>query len=209
MGRFLLVIGAIAAFAATASAQSAAPPIWQGWYLGIDGGGQSINGTATSLTTGKSNDLSLHKAEAGLYGGYNWTSGPWVYGVELDWAHTFASNNQFDMFSARGRVGYMINNVLLYGTAGVATENRFLTVTKFNALSTQTLTSEAQHTGVIVGGGVESMISSNLSLRAEGLYFKGGSEQHDFAFAAPLLPSTWTHDFDQVIYRAGLTYHFN
>jgi outer membrane immunogenic protein len=201
---FLWLIAEIA----PASAQAAAPPIWQGLYLGIGGGGQSFNGGVHSLTTSTTTHLSGHAAQAGLYGGYNWTSGPWLYGVEVDWGHTFARSNQFNMFSARGRVGYVINTVLLYGTAGIATENRFLTETEFNALSTQSLTSEARHTGFVGGGGIEAMIASNLSLRAEGLFFHGGNAQYNFAFAAPLPPNTANRDFNQVIYRAGLTYHF-
>ena len=63
----------------------------------------------------------------GAQAGYNWQSGPWVYGIEGDIQasgadDTFAplkfSNPWFG--TARGRVGYSFNNVLFYGTGGLA-----------------------------------------------------------------------------------------
>src|SRR5881628_217932 len=64
---------------------------------------------------------------AGVQGGYNWQSGPWVFGLEADIKAsganaTFApwkfSNPWFG--TVRGRVGYALNNVLFYGTGGLA-----------------------------------------------------------------------------------------
>ena len=209
----VFMAGAYFMEAGAASAQSAPPaPIWQGWYIGLDGGGQSFSGHAQSLTSGAGGDISGSDTEAGVYGGYDWRSGPWVFGVETEWSHTFAKHtnaSDFDLFDIRGRAGFTIGSVLFYGTAGIATENRFLGVTKFNSRSTQSLQTEAQHTGFIVGGGMEAPVSQQLSLRGEVLYFDGGKEQYSFPFAAPLTPSTWTRDFSQTIYRAGLTYHFN
>jgi outer membrane immunogenic protein len=63
----------------------------------------------------------------GVGGGYNWQTGQWVFGVEGDLQangaeDTFApwkfSNPWFG--TVRGRVGYAFNNVLLYGTGGLA-----------------------------------------------------------------------------------------
>ena len=57
----------------------------------------------------------------GVQGGYNWQSGPWVFGVEADIQATGAndtfapwkfSNPWFG--TVRGRVGYAFNNVCLY-----------------------------------------------------------------------------------------------
>ena len=63
----------------------------------------------------------------GVQAGYNWQSGPWVFGIEGDLQasgadDTFApwkfSNPWFG--TVRGRVGYAFNNVLFYGTGGLA-----------------------------------------------------------------------------------------
>ena len=202
-----LILTGIGCGLAPAHAQKA--PIWQGWYAGVNGGGESFSGHAQSLTTGAGGDTSASRWAAGLYGGYNWQSGPWVFGIETDWTHTFVPNNPFDMFSARGRAGYAFGTTLIYGTAGIATENRFLYVTKSNGFTTQILGDEQQHTGFTGGGGVETVLTQNLRLRGEVLYFDGGTQHYSYPFAAPLRPSTWTRDFNQLIYRAGLTYHFN
>jgi outer membrane immunogenic protein len=63
----------------------------------------------------------------GVQGGYNWQSGPLVFGLEGDIQasaadDTFApwkfSNPWFG--TVRGRLGYAFNNVLVYGTGGLA-----------------------------------------------------------------------------------------
>src|ERR1700716_43351 len=63
----------------------------------------------------------------GAQGGYNWQTGPWVFGVEGDIEvtgaeDTFApwkfSNPWFG--TLRGRAGYALNNILFYGTGGLA-----------------------------------------------------------------------------------------
>ena len=63
----------------------------------------------------------------GVQGGYNWQNGPLVFGLEADIQasganDTFApwkfSNPWFG--TVRGRVGYAVNNVLFYGTGGLA-----------------------------------------------------------------------------------------
>jgi hypothetical protein len=63
----------------------------------------------------------------GLQVGYNWQNGAWVAGIEGDLQlnaadDTFApwkfSNPWFG--TVRGRIGYAFNNVLLYGTGGLA-----------------------------------------------------------------------------------------
>src|SRR5436309_1464417 len=66
----------------------------------------------------------------GVQGGYNFQSGPLVFGLEADIQasganDTFApwkfSNPWFG--TVRGRVGYALNNILFYGTGGPAFEN--------------------------------------------------------------------------------------
>ena len=135
MTRF--VLGALALIAAgwTASAQAAdlnygqrAPytvnqPLnaysWAGPYLGGNlgyaWGSVDNNPTKPSGFVG------------GVQAGYNWQNGPWVFGVEGDIQATGAddtfapwkfSNPWFG--TLRGRVGYAFNNVLFYGTGGLA-----------------------------------------------------------------------------------------
>ncbi len=60
----------------------------------------------------------------GAQAGYNWQTGPWVFGVEGDMQATGASDTfapwKFSnpwFGTVRGRAGYAFNNILFYGTA--------------------------------------------------------------------------------------------
>ena len=92
---------------------------WAGPYLGGNLGyawGDVHNNSA------KPSGLS-----GGIQGGYNWQSGPMVYGLEGDLQITGA-NDTFAPYkfsnpwfgTVRGRIGYAFNNVLFYGTGGLA-----------------------------------------------------------------------------------------
>ena len=105
----------------------------------------------------------------GAQAGYNFQSGPWVFGIEGDIqgngaSDTFApwkfSNPWFG--TVRGRAGYAINNILLYGTAGLA----------FGELSGQTFGLSESHTnaGWTVGLGAEVGLARNWSAKVEYLY---------------------------------------
>src|SRR3981189_118295 len=63
----------------------------------------------------------------GVEAGYNWQTGPWVFGIEGDIQATGAndtfapwkfSNPWFG--TVRGRAGYALNNILFFGTGGLA-----------------------------------------------------------------------------------------
>src|SRR5512142_2536602 len=132
-----LVVGAAALVAAgwTASAEAAdlnygqrAPytvnqPLnaysWAGPYLGGNLGYEW--GSVSNNPTNPSGFV------VGVQAGYNFQNGPWVFGVEGDIQaagadDTFAqwkfSNPWFG--TVRGRAGYALNNILLYGTLGLA-----------------------------------------------------------------------------------------
>lgn len=105
----------------------------------------------------------------GVQGGYNWQSGPLVYGLEADLqgsgaSGTFAaykfSNPWFG--TARGRIGYSVDNVLFYGTAGLA----------FGELRGQLgmLSESYVSAGWTAGFGAEFGITQNWSAKVEYLY---------------------------------------
>ena len=207
--RLLIAVLAAAVCSATPSLAQPPAPIWQGWYAGADVGGETLSGHLVQLNSGQTFDGSSKSFEAGLYGGYNWQSGPWVFGFETDWTHSFRNVNDLDMFSGRLRAGWTFDQTLIFATAGIATENRFLSWTTINGGTITKSTVEKQHTGFIVGGGFETRLTHNLSLRGEALYFNGGSQTYNFPAVAPFAAPSATLDFDQIIYRAGLTYQFN
>jgi outer membrane immunogenic protein len=101
--------------------------------------------------------------------GYNFQNGPWVFGLEGDInasgaADTFApwkfSNPWFG--TLRGRVGYAFNNVMFYGTGGLA----------FGELRATTFGLSESHTtaGWTAGVGAEMGFAPNWSAKVEYLY---------------------------------------
>ena len=135
----------------------------------------------------------------GAQAGYNWQNGPWVFGIEGDLqgngaSDTFApwkfSNPWFG--TVRGRAGYALNNVLFYGTAGLA----------FGELSGQTFGSSESHTnaGWTVGLGAEVGLAQNWSAKIEYLYV----DLNDSNFT---ITST-QNGYHFGLLRAGVNYHF-
>jgi outer membrane immunogenic protein len=105
----------------------------------------------------------------GAQAGYNWQTGPWVFGVEGDIQATGASDTfapwKFSnpwFGTVRGRAGYAFNNILFYGTAGLA----------FGELRGETFGLSDTHTnaGWTAGLGAEFGFAPNWSAKLEYLY---------------------------------------
>jgi outer membrane immunogenic protein len=143
---------------------AAPPPLahsWMGPYLGATLGYQwgetTHNPTEPSGITG------------GLTLGYNWQSGQFVFGGETDIQLSAAddvfapwkfSNPWFG--TLRGRAGVAMNNVLFYGTAGLAYGG--LRGENFGLSESQT------HLGWTAGLGVEVGFTPQWSAKVEYLY---------------------------------------
>jgi outer membrane immunogenic protein len=164
---------------------------WAGPYLGGNLGYEW--GTVSNNVTKPSGFA------GGIEGGYNFQSGPWVFGIEGDLEltganDTFApwkfSNPWFG--TVRGRAGYALNNVLFYGTAGLA----------FGELSGQTFGLSESHTnaGWTVGLGAEMGLARNWSAKVEYLYV----DLNDSNF---LITGT-QNGYHFGLLRAGVNYHF-
>src|SRR6185437_13062902 len=109
--------------------------------------------------------------------GYNWQTGQFVFGAETDIQisaadDTFApykfSNPWFG--TLRGRAGFAINNVLLYGTAGLA----------YGELKGEFFGLEENKTlvGWTAGAGVEVGLTQSWSAKLEYLYMDLGSRAY-------------------------------
>jgi outer membrane immunogenic protein len=164
---------------------------WAGPYLGGNLGYQwgSVDRNATKPSG----------FVGGVTAGYNWQTGPWVFGVEGDIEvtgadDTFApwkfSNPWFG--TVRGRAGYAFSNVLVYGTAGLA----------FGELRAETFGLSETHTnaGWTAGLGAEVGFAPNWSAKIEYLYV----DLSDSAFAITGV----SNGFQSNIVRAGVNYHF-
>jgi outer membrane immunogenic protein len=192
-----LIAGLVAA--TPASAQYA--PIWQGVYVGANLGGANGKSEMVSLTSGRIQDASFSSGIGSVFGGYNWQVGSLVAGAEVDYTRGQDKIGGFP--TARGRVGWAFNNTLLYVTAGAGIQGA--TVTR---LATNEKVSN-RFSGLVVGGGIETKLARNFGLRGEVLYFDSSKEQFNFAPGGGFGPSSTTLSFDKIIYRVGLSYHFN
>ena len=175
-----IIFGAIAAAATCAAASAQAADIygqrpysqpytvnqplsnsWMGPYIGGNLGYGW--GSVTNAPQNPSGVL------GGLQAGYNYQSGQLVVGIEGDLQlsaaeDTFAawkfSNPWFG--TLRGRLGYAFNNILLYGTGGLA----------FGTLKVETggFSESQTSAGWTVGVGAEYAINQNWSAKVEYLY---------------------------------------
>jgi outer membrane immunogenic protein len=135
----------------------------------------------------------------GLQAGYNWQNGPWVFGVEGD----IQASSADDTFAAwkfsnpwfgtlRGRGGYAYNNVLFYGTLGLA----------FGELRAATFGISESHAGAgwTAGVGAEFGFAPNWSAKVEYLYVDLANSNFVITGAS--------HGLSFSTVRAGVNYHF-
>jgi outer membrane immunogenic protein len=135
----------------------------------------------------------------GVQAGYNFQTGPWVFGLEGDIQasaadDTFApwkfSNPWFG--TLRGRGGYAFNNILFYVTGGLA----------FGELRAETFGVSESHTnaGWTVGAGAEMGFAPNWSAKIEYLYVDLANSNFVVTGAS--------NGYRFGLIRAGINYHF-
>jgi len=175
------------------------PPIliypWVGPYVGVNAGFQWTSNTGGPSPSGFA---------GGLQGGFNWQSGPWVYGVETDFNLSGASDRFADFqFSnpwfgtIRGRAGYAVDAVFLYGTGGLAYG--------INTVERAGLSDSSAHLGWTIGAGVEFGLAPlgfgpRWSAKAEYLHL--GLSQ------GAVLPASIPANFQSNVFHLGVNYHF-
>ncbi len=202
------IAGAAVAFALTATAATAADVYqavpaypgstvpyaafnWMGPYiggnLGYQWGALGNSGADPAGFTG------------GGQAGFNWQSGQFVFGVETD-LQASNSNDTFANYkfsnpwfgTVRGRGGFALNNILFYGTLGLAYGRGQVDVAG--------VMENNLHTGLAAGFGLEVGLTQNWSARAEYLYIDFGSQTYGLIGTSNGLTSS--------VARLGLNYHF-
>jgi outer membrane immunogenic protein len=164
---------------------------WAGPYVGGNIG--YATGDITNSTANPSG------VAGGIQGGYNWHFGQWMVGLEGDIQASGAS----DTFAAwkfsnpwfgtlRGRGGFAMNNILIYGTGGLAFGN-----VRAEVLN---LTENHSAAGWTLGAGAEIGITQNWSAKAEYLYVNLNNSQ----FALTGLPNGYQFS----VVRLGVNYRF-
>ncbi|MGB9041175.1 MAG: outer membrane protein [Pseudolabrys sp.] len=164
---------------------------WTGFYAGLNLG----------YEWGKVTNSSINPSSIAGGGqiGYNWQIGQFVFGAEAD-IQASAADDTFAPYkfsnpwfgTVRGRAGYAINNVLLYGTLGLAYGN----------LDAQLGSLEENKTlvGWTGGLGMEVGFTPNWSAKVEYLYMDLGSRAYTITGVDNGLQASY--------FRLGVNYHF-
>lgn len=210
MKKRLLLSGiALAAFAIAAPASAAdmrtrapiykaAPePLfnWTGFYIGGNGG----------YSWGDAANLSPSGWSGGGQVGYNWQYAPnWVIGLEGDISGADISDKNAAGFplvsskinyygSGRGRLGYTVDRVMVYGTGGVAWAH--------DRANDGLVADDKTHVGWTAGAGIEYAFAPNWSTKLEWLYADYGNKT--YALTTP----TRVDPTDNTL-KLGINYRF-
>ncbi len=193
----VLASAALLPFSATAFAADAIqeqPPVpapveaapqssWAGGYTGLYLG-YGFGKTKTSPDVGADyGNVKPKGVDLGGYAGWNFQQDQFVYGVEGDAGYSFAKKTNdaglrtkegFEG-SIRGRIGYDLNPVMPYLTAGVAG--------KQVKLSDELLddSNSKFRVGWTAGAGIEAKITENILGRVEYRYSQFGNKDYDLA----------------------------
>lgn len=179
-----------------------APYSWTGAYVGINGGG------AWGRSSWSGTDFDTSGGMVGATLGYNWQTGPVVFGLEgdIDWSGikgsgtcgTVSCETKNDWLgTARGRIGYAFGRVMPYVTGGLAVGNV--------KASTPLASNDDTQAGWTIGGGIEANIVGPWSAKVEYLYADLGSTTCSGCLAGGASTDV---DFTTNIVRAGVNYRF-
>jgi outer membrane immunogenic protein len=183
-----------------------APALWQGLYLGVTLG--ATGSAADVRNIGKKNDADLDGTSVSIAPviGYNFSNGPWVWGVEADInsagfdekksiAGLGTLSASADWYgSVRLRGGYAWDRLMVYGTAGVAFGD-------FEIKSSLGGKESSVQTGLALGVGAEYAVDDKWTARAEALAYT-------FNDNVTLAGKKQDVDFGHGTVRLGLTRKF-
>lgn len=196
-------VAAAAAFVSTGAVQA---QDWTGMYVGIEAGSAAtdLDFCLSCIVDGfegwadpDPRSLSLEGMNYGIYAGTNVAQvGNMVYGFEVGYSSSggtlsdiyledmLPDNEGYEasvnyLASARARVGLATGNMLIYATGGVATASVTLDNPEYDGIPFQTTFLDSNHTGTVVGAGIEYMFSDNWIVRGQYLAYDFGSAVTD------------------------------
>jgi outer membrane immunogenic protein len=261
MRKLLLAGTAVAVVMAAGSAGAAdlsrpvykaPPPIpvfsWTGWYVGVHVGGAwgtkewsdptVFDGFTTfNFPDTTINNYGVNGFLGGVQIGYNYQSGPWVWGVEAQasWAgirgsdscpffigkSTTCKTNVDALGSFAVRFGGTIDRAMLYVKGGLAwayerhriSSPNFIS---FDGIGAGAFSIEQKHWrwGGMLGAGVEFAFTNSISGKLEYNYMDFGTRTYSFAFPG-VFPFVTPEDVDVKIrqsihlVKVGLNYRFD
>lgn len=213
----------------TKAPMAAPAPIytWTGFYVGVQGGGgwgrsdETFFGAPNAPGFAGTQNYDTTGGFVGGVVGYNWQSGPAVFGIEGDyhWADingrsaviTPAFGDTYftrirSFGDIKGRLGYSTGPALLFVSGGAAVgdiQHRYDAA--LNPLSASFVQNNTRW-GWTVGAGAEYMFAPNWSAKVEYNYIDFGKSTIQYT---PVVAnrSEWTDTVHTV--KAGVNYHFN
>jgi outer membrane immunogenic protein len=194
---------------------------WSGIYLGVNGGyafGQS-NWTNAGASTG---NFSTNGFLVGGTLGANYQTGPYLVGFEgdIDWsslrgnssvaacvglgapAGTTCQTNSDWLGTARARVGYAFDRLLIFGTGGAAFGNMRAVLNPPG-----TSFSIPPQLGWTVGAGVEYAFTEAISAKVDYLFVNLGTAACPTAIGCGIPSASFS--LSENLVRAGVNYRFN
>jgi outer membrane immunogenic protein len=192
---------------------------WGGIYVGVNGG-WGFGSTKWTLPVGVSGTVNNNGGVFGGTLGANFQADAFVFGIEgdFDWSAvntgttsnicavtgTCQTGNNW-LSTLRGRVGYAMDRVLVYGTAGGAFANVQTTFNGANSSKTQA--------GWTAGLGVEVAFADNWTAKAEYLFVNLGNGNVSCGTAPCLalnagVPITGSVGLTESLVRGGINYKF-
>lgn len=219
---------------------------WSGFYIGGHiGWGWEAHSTDSYLSSGAFEGTTNFN-DNGFFGGgqigYNWVfSSNWLLGIEFDGSPTAINTNvtgcsttgcanssiSTDAFgTGRGRLGYVLNNMLFYGTGGWAWSDSHTdrTVTCISgttaatacpggsitsALTGQTSSASGWQSGWSAGGGIEWAFAPRLTAKVEYMHLQLDNITRSFSypgFAAATRTNVGSDSIDTV--KLGVNFLF-
>lgn len=211
---------------------------WSGFYIGLNGGGMWSRtdfagfNTIGGIPFGPSyaGSFDAKSPFGGFQAGFNWEflTTHIVIGIEADIDFSRLSTSPSvctiggcatttaDLWSfgtLRGRIGYDFNNVLLYGTGGMAWANVDTNSTITTGPLAGNFAAEAlELQGWTAGAGIEWLFLPNWTVKAEYLFirFQHVDETYNYALVGPGVPFTANITTNSNIntFRIGVNYLF-
>ncbi len=179
---------------------------------------------------GADNDTPFNGGFGGGQVGYNWQAGALVFGGVADAQLSGITRSDtipgavggdprvdtradLQWFSTvRGRVGFAMDRVHIYGTAGLAVGGTKGTITVTSSGGTGTpysASDSSTQVGYVVGAGVEAALGRHWVVGAEYLYMNLGSHRYNFAFSdSGSSTATSKEAISDNLFRGTLSYKF-